>query len=246
MSTVSLLEVDPDLGTWLSTEQQQLARGLRVPTARLAPGSPDLDRVLEGSGAFAVLLTAGMAMHRMEVADRPILRLLGPGDIVVHSRAFRSEILGHSTKRVAERVQIAFLGQELLAAARRFPALIVGLHLRLGDQHQRLAIQLGICQLPRVQDRVLALMWLLAESWGRVTPSGTWLPVKLTHRAIGEMVGARRPTVSLAVRDLVEDGSLLTRADGWLLLGKLAAATASAPADGGLGVVEDQLPEIPA
>ena len=51
-----------------------------------------------------------------------------------------------------------------------------------------------------------------------MTPSGTFLSVKLTHATIGEMVGAKRPTISLALRDLVENGALLVRDDGWLLL----------------------------
>lgn len=231
-ATVSLLEVEPELGTWLSPEEQELARRIVVPTARLDPGSPDLDRVLEESDAFAALLLGGMVMHRMAVGGRQILRLLGPGDIIVHTWAPRSEILGYTTKRAAGYAHIALLGRHLVNAARQFPGLIVGLHLRLGDQHQRLAVQLGICQLPRVQDRVLTLMWLLAESWGRVTPAGTRLPVKLTHTAIGELVGARRPTVSLALRDLVEQGALLPQDNGWLLLRPPRAPTITVPPSG--------------
>ena len=103
--------------------------------------------------------------------------------------------------------------------------MIVGLHLRLGDQHQRLAVQIGICQLSRVQDRLLTMMWLLAESWGRVTPAGTWLPVKLTHSTLGKLIGAKRPTVSLALRDLIQNGAVQAQSDGWLLLAGPPAAT---------------------
>lgn len=233
MSTVSLLEIEPDLGDWLSAEERQLARGLLVPTAQLGPGSPELDRVLDETGAFAALLIDGIVMHQMTIADRQILRLLGPGDIIVHTWAPRSEILGSSTKHAAGRAQIALLGRQLVNGARRFPGLIVGLHLRLGDQHQRLAVQLGICQLPRVQDRVLALMWLLAESWGTVTPAGTQLPVKLTHNMIGELVGAKRPTVTLALSELAQRRALLAQDDGtWLLLSTQPTVTASVPAGG--------------
>ena len=44
-------------------------------------------------------------------------------------------------KRAAGPVRLALLGGRPVQTARRFPGLIVGLHLRLGDQHQRLAIQ---------------------------------------------------------------------------------------------------------
>ena len=75
-----------------------------------------------------------------------------------------------------------------------------------------------ICQLPRVDQRVLALMWLLAESWGRVTPSGTTLPLSLTHDALGALIGARRPTVTLAMRELTERGAVIRQDQGYLLL----------------------------
>jgi CRP/FNR family transcriptional regulator, cyclic AMP receptor protein len=231
MPAVSLLEIEPDLGTWLSDEEQTLARRLLVPTVHLDSSSPELDRVLDDAGAFAALLIDGMVGHRMVVGGRQILRLLGPGDIIVHTWAPRSEILSDSSKRVENHAEVALLGRQLVNGARHFPGLIVGLHLRLGDQHQRLAVQIGICQLSRVQDRLLTMMWLLAESWGRVTPSGTTLPVKLTHSTLGELIGAKRPTVSLALRDLIQCGALQAQSDGWLLLsGPPAATTVAAPA----------------
>jgi hypothetical protein len=61
-------------------------------------------------------------------------------------------------------------------------------------------------------------MWLLAESWGQVTASGTVLPIELTHSALGGLIGARRPTVTLALSELSERGALVRQAGGWLLL----------------------------
>jgi hypothetical protein len=61
-------------------------------------------------------------------------------------------------------------------------------------------------------------MWLLAESWGRVTPAGTTLPLSLTHDALGALIGARRPTVTLALRELTERGAVIRQDQGWLLL----------------------------
>jgi hypothetical protein len=86
-----------------------------------------------------------------------------------------------------------------------------------------------ICQLPRVDDRLLAMMWLLAESWGRVTASGTLLPLQLTHSALGGLVGARRPTVTLALRGLTESGAVLRQPDGWLLLKSPDVQEAASP-----------------
>jgi CRP-like cAMP-binding protein len=44
------------------------------------------------------------------------------------------------------------------------------------------------------------------------------LDLPLTHELIGRMVGARRPTVSLALAELAQAGTLVRRLDGaWVL-----------------------------
>jgi hypothetical protein len=44
------------------------------------------------------------------------------------------------------------------------------------------------------------------------------LPLALTHETLGGLVGARRPTVTLALRELTERGALVHQSPGWLLL----------------------------
>ena len=44
------------------------------------------------------------------------------------------------------------------------------------------------------------------------------LPLKLTHELLGQLVGAKRPTVSLAIKELERRGTVHRRTDGaWLL-----------------------------
>ena len=81
----------------------------------------------------------------------------------------------------------------------------------------------------RVDQRLLGLMWLLAESWGQVTPSGTTLPLALTHDALGRLIGARRPTVTLALGELTDRGAIVRQVRGWLLLERLPAASGPRP-----------------
>ena len=50
---------------------------------------------------------------------------------------------------------------------------------------------------------------------------GIAVPLALSHRLIGELVGARRPTVSSALAELARDRQLVRRNDGtWLLTGE--------------------------
>jgi hypothetical protein len=92
------------------------------------------------------------------------------------------------------------------------------------------AIQLAICQLPRVEERLMALLWWLAEVWGHVTSVGTIVPLTMTHDVLGALVGARRPTVTLALGELVDRGAIARQDHGWLLLEPPPTSTRSAPA----------------
>jgi Crp-like helix-turn-helix domain len=82
----------------------------------------------------------------------------------------------------------------------------------------------AISQLNRVEDRLITLFWHLAERWGRVAANGVALPLALPHRVLGELVGARRPTVSTALAELSRRGEVMRRHDGtWLLTGDAPA-----------------------
>ena len=69
-------------------------------------------------------------------------------------------------------------------------------------------------------------MWHLAGRWGRVRTDGVFLPLKLTHALLADLVAARRPTVTSALSDLSRRGVLRQADDGWLLLGDPPASIA--------------------
>ena len=217
-STVGLLEGVPELSDYLSAEERLMVGRVAIPAQTFSGRPLDVDELLDRSNAFAAVIIDGLLLHRLAIGEQPALRLLGRGDMITRSGGLRTSVLSQSSFFAGAQLGLALLDDRVLLAARRFPRLFAGLQARLGEQHQRLAAQLAICQLPRVEDRLLSLMWLLAETWGRVTSSGTVLPMALTHDALGELVGARRPTVTLALKELSERGSLFRQDGEWLLL----------------------------
>jgi len=78
---------------------------------------------------------------------------------------------------------------------------------------------MAIIHHPRVDVRLHMLLWELADRWGTVHPDGVHVPLHLTHETLGELVAARRPTVSKALRELAERGIATWDGDHWLLLG---------------------------
>jgi hypothetical protein len=94
---------------------------------------------------------------------------------------------------------------------------------RLSQRSARLATTQAISQMTKVDRRLVALFWHLAERWGRMTAAGVHVPLRISHRLLGQLVGARRPTISAAVSQLAISGELVRRPDStWLLTGDSA------------------------
>jgi CRP/FNR family transcriptional regulator, cyclic AMP receptor protein len=68
--------------------------------------------------------------------------------------------------------------------------------------------------------RLHMLLGHLASRWGRVRGDGVTVPIRLTHTVLADLVAARRPTVTTALRDLSKRGAVRPVDEGWLLAGK--------------------------
>jgi hypothetical protein len=215
-SRIGLLEAEPEFGRFLSEEQLEQAAHVHLHVHKLR-GEFDFGAVLRETHAFGGLIIEGMVLERVHASDQPTLRMLGPGDLL-SPRFSTSPLISKIDCNAAADTRIALLDDRILAAGQHWPRLFASLYLKSAEQAERVTAQLAICQLPRVTDRLLALMWLLAETWGRVTTAGVALPVALTHDALGGLIGARRPTVTLALRELSDRGAIIRQDLGWLLL----------------------------
>lgn len=215
---VRLLDATFELAHRLSTEERADLAAITLPVVRVPEGIFQVPAILEGHNAFAAGVLDGVAVHALQVGEQSGIQLLGPGDLLIEPGEGSPAWLDEVVFRAPAPMSLALLGDDFLAAARRAPHLVSALYGCVADQMQRLRSQFVICQLPRVEQRVLAILWLLAESWGHVTPGGVRLPMALTHETVGGLVGARRPTVTLALRKLSEQGSIVRQDSGWLLL----------------------------
>ena len=226
-TSIALADADPDLLRFLGPEDRALAGEVLLPIETQGPGEVDIAKLLRSHHAFGALVLDGLLLQSVRLGEHAGLRLLGPSDVLALTAAPGSMLVLEATCRATAPTRLVLLEREFLLAARRHPWLFAGLHVRGGDQMERLLTQTMICQLPRVDDRLLSLLWLLAESWGQVTPSGTVLPIELTHTALGGLIGARRPTVTLALGELTQRGAVVRQAGGWLLLQRTSAPAAT-------------------
>jgi CRP/FNR family transcriptional regulator, cyclic AMP receptor protein len=228
INRVRFLDAKLELTRRMSPDERGELAAITLPVVDVAEGPLELQAILHAHQAFAAGVLDGMAVHVIQIGAQSGIQLLGPGDLLTQPNADPPAWLGGVAFRAPAPMSVTLLGDDFLAVARRAPQLIPALYDCLADQMERLSSQLVICQLPRVEQRVLAILWLLAETWGHVTPAGVRVPMALTHETLGSLIGARRPTVTLALRKLGEDGSVLRQESGWLLL-KLPPEPAGAP-----------------
>jgi CRP-like cAMP-binding protein len=217
---VDLLERDSGLARIISG-----AEGT-APTGRLWAAALKLKRgpwdpsTAEPPGHLGFLVLEGLLGRRVVVPERGrSLELLGEGDLF---RPWQEDAPSFSQVgwTVIEPTWIAALDRTFVSQASNLPELLETLTERALRRSRRIAVSAAIANTVGVEERLLLLLWQLTELWGRKAQGGAVLPYRLSHQTLADLVGARRPTVTLALRGLTER-QLLRRgpAGEWILSG---------------------------
>ena len=201
-------------------ERPVAERAVLVPARELGPGPWRTEslRPDDDDDVLAALVVRGLATREITIAGRRSAELLGPGD-VFHPWTGTDPVFPSTSRWASDsRALIAVLDGRFVAAARRWPQLIAVVHERLAEQLERATLRAAIIALPRVEQRILGMFWQLAERWGTVRSEGVVIQLAITHELIGQLIGAQRPTVSLALQALAGEGLLRrTSPHAWTL-----------------------------
>ncbi|HTP20702.1 MAG TPA: helix-turn-helix domain-containing protein [Solirubrobacteraceae bacterium] len=207
---IQLLVEDPDLGEHMPPDARRQAtevvraRVFTVPKGIWEP--PAIDH-----GATGLLLLEGLMVRTLEVGSVSSSEIVGPTDII---RPWENDLIpalvpALTKWRVLEAAQVALLDGRVTALLGRWPELSAAVSGRLLRRARSLAYLMAAQHFVRVEHRLLATLWHLAAMWGRVTPRGTLVPFRLTHEMLAGIIGAQRPTTTMAIRSLTEQGRLL-------------------------------------
>jgi CRP/FNR family cyclic AMP-dependent transcriptional regulator len=217
-----VLDVDDDLAEELDVRMRFAARQLA--TARVlesAIGECKLEDwfCVAGHGP-GLLILDGLVAVDTGIADRTVMELLGPGDLVQPMSRRVDDLLERSAVwRALLPTRFALLDDEFSERVRPWPQLSQSLLRRAERRADDLDILRAISCQPRLEVRLVLLLWHLAARWGRVEPNGVRVSLPLTHRMLGRLVAAERPSVSHALARLSRAG-LVTGATGdWHLNG---------------------------
>jgi len=172
--------------------------------------------------AVTLLVMEGLLTRTARCGAAVCAEMVGPGDLLLPMEIVEDEYLeGDFAIEWRVRTQpasVAVLGAEFALAAGRWPALGRVLAARMAVRTRALLGQMAVSHIRRLDARTLALLWLLAERHGRVGPHGTVLVLPLTHRLLADLTGARRPSITAALRILTEGGAVSRAPEGTFVL----------------------------
>lgn len=222
---VRVLEEDPVLGEALSADAREQASRVPARAFELSTGEWQVPEPDDPAGLLGLLVLDGLLVRWLSVGDVRCCELLGPGDVLrpwTYQRELGvASIPAEAQWRVAEPTRMAVLDRRFAIATARWPEIQAALLDRAVARARRVAFHVSLCSLVRLELRLLVALWHLADRWGRVTPEGVHLPLRLNHTLLAGVVGARRPSVTVALGRLREAGSAQRLPDNsWLLTGR--------------------------
>lgn len=231
---VRLLEFDPDLGADLDRERlTQARRQVVLPTIALDRG-PWATRVLDDAHGVqgevrGFLVLAGAVSVDLAISGQVCTRLITPRELILLDGWEEGSIPVRAGWMVLDPARLAIFDDRLAVIGGRWPGLMTAILRRAAQQVRHTLLQQAISQLPRVEDRLLALLWSIADRQGVVRGDGIWIHLPVTHATLAQMIGARRPTVSIGLRALSDQGFITSTENGWLISPDSRAALSASP-----------------
>jgi CRP/FNR family transcriptional regulator, cyclic AMP receptor protein len=174
------------------------------------------------SGHLGYLLAKGLIVREIRVAGAWGVELLDRGDLLVPWIEDAASFV-EAEWRVIEPARLVVLARVARGGDRR--GLTEDLVSRAMRRSRSMAVHAAIAATRRVEERLLLLLWHVAERRGRRGPNGVEVSLPVTHETLAHLVGARRPSVTTALRDLEHRGAISRRAPGrWFLHGEAPSA----------------------
>src|SRR5436190_5555568 len=223
-AVIRVADAVPELVGDLDPERAELARRHALATLEvLTPGQwqPEFQLRRE-PGHLGLLVIDGLLMRDVTLGNTIATEIVGRGDVLrpADHDGESAPVPFGVRWTVLEPTRLAILDRPFTSVIGHWPETIEFLMRSMMRRVHALALHVAVCHLRRVDSRLQVLLWHLADRWGRVEADGVHVPLSLTHQTLGRLVGAQRPSVTTALRQLSEAGAVTRLGDGtWLLRG---------------------------
>ena len=199
------------LDLFAGLDEGALRRAVGELDAVVVPAGEEFD--IAASGAVCGVVGCGrLALAFIADEDRErTIGMLEEGDVIVRPTDGWAAVGPRVRCFAIEDALMHLVDRARLEAWMHDPALAANLVRVLSAQIADRELAVAIALEPRVERRLLLKLRQLAERWGRVTPDGIRLDLRLTHQELANMVGAVRESVTIALGRLASAGEIEVR-----------------------------------
>lgn len=191
-----------------SDEVYERLQGICTPVAVLA-GDEAPEATMQGPVAFVAAGRLSIVVDAEAGRSRTIA-LLQEGDALVLPGGGWPGAPG-ARMRAATDAEVLVLNRDIgdvLCSDSALGAWIVrAIAAAVADRELSVAIALE----PRLERRLILKLRQLAARWGKVTPEGVRLDLRVTHQELGDMIGAARESITVALGRLQDQGEIIVR-----------------------------------
>jgi CRP/FNR family transcriptional regulator, cyclic AMP receptor protein len=225
-----LLDDDDDLAEELDIRMRFAARQLAtVRVLEAETGECDLESWFAAVGQGpGLLILDGLIAVDTRISNRTVTELLGNGDLLQPLSRHVDDLIERSASwRALCPCRFGLLDAEFADRVLPWPQIGHALLRRTERRTEDLGVMRAISCQPRLEVRLVLFLWHLAGRWGRVESTGIRLTLPLTHRLLGQLVAAERPSISHALARLAHAGLVTGTAGDWHLHGSVEEHLAS-------------------
>ena len=196
--------------------ERAAVRVLRLPASQVVPRALFDDH----PDRRAVLVLDGLMVLELGAGRRRVAWLIGTGDLICAGQLSELALATQSRWQALTNTRLALLDGGYRHRIAAHPARVDKLMAHAAATTHWLLTRSLVMSSPSAPERLLSWFTLAAQRWGKVIPHGVTVQLPLTHELLGALIGARRPTVSLALKQLRSGRLTRTAQNTWLVRSK--------------------------
>lgn len=164
-------------------------------------------------GDSVLLLTEGRVKiyHLTGEGKQALLALIEPGELFGELAVFEGGTREEFAEAMDNSTVVLIPGEEIRRLMEEQPAVSIEVTRLMGLRRRRIERRLKSLLFRSNRERLIHLLLELAEKYGRPTPEGVLIGIRLSHQDLASVIGSTRETVTVILGELQEEGAVTVR-----------------------------------
>lgn len=160
-----------------------------------------------------LLLVSGRVKiyHITSEGKQALLAIVDPGEIFGELAIFESGYREEFAEAMEATTAVLIPRDEIVQLMEEHPNVSVGVTRLMGLRRQKVERRLKSLLFRSNRERLIHLLLELAEKYGKTTPEGVLIGIKLSHQDLANIIGSTRETVTVLLGELQTEGNLIIK-----------------------------------